>query len=291
MLCSLRGKDRPLKRALPLAAWILLRFAPLYAQDIVSVWLPTHIGDSWTYQREERNGAEGGGMAHPEIARWKVEETIKGSIAIPEGVLLRKQIRALDPIPVEVRRHIPGTKEIDEAYDLIRGNCVYSVGQQVDAKRVQLAPEYQKALLSGGVSPEFCFPLKQGATWGEGAGNSPDYVWRVVGINADPFGPANGTAFHFSTRAGSGTIVDRWFEPGIGILQEISEHHGTYEESRLQLLSAVIEGRSYTFQLKPARTIPRSDLDCEGPGWQHFARSDGTSFTNQRACVDYPSRK
>jgi hypothetical protein len=281
-----------MKSVLQLAAVIVL-LAPLCAQDVVSAWLPTHIGDSWTYQREERNGAEGGGIAHPEIARWKVEETIKGSIAIPEGVLVRKQIRALDPIPVEVRRHIPGTKEIDESYDLIRGNCVYSVEQHVDAKRVQLAPEYQKALLSGGVSPEFCFPLTRDATWGKLPSTSPaeEDVWRVVGINADPFGPTNGTTYHFVARAGSGTVVDRWFEPGIGILQAITEHHGTYEESRLQLLSAVIEGHDYTFQLKPARTIPRSDLDCEGPGWQHFARSDGSSFTNQRACVDYASRK
>jgi hypothetical protein len=280
-----------MKGTLQLAAVVVLLLAPLCAQDVVSAWLPTHIGDSWTYQREERNGAEGGGMAHPEIARWKVEETIKGSITISEGVLLRKQIRALDPIPVEVRRHIPWTKEIDESYDLIRGNCVYDVDRQIDTARGQLAPDYRKELLSGGVSQEFCFPLKQGATWGEGTGNAPDYVWHVVGINADPFGPANGTAYHFSSRAGSGTIVDRWFEPGIGILQQITEHHGTYEESRLQLLSAVIEGRDYTFQLKPARTIPQSELDCEGAGWQHFARPDGTSFTNQRACVDYASRK
>jgi hypothetical protein len=280
-----------LKPALPLAAWIMLLWHLAGAQDVVNAWLPTHIGDSWTYQREERNGAEGGGMAHPEIARWRVEETIKGSIAIPEGVLLRKQIRALDPIPVEVRRHIPWIQEVQESYQLIRGNCVYSVEKQVDTARGQLLPEYRKQLLSGRLSAEFCFPLQQGATWGNVPGSGPDFVWRVLGINADPFGPANGTAFHFSTRAGSGTIVDRWFEPGIGILQEISEHHGTYEESRLQLLSAVIEGRSYTFQLKPARTIPQSDLDCEGAGWQHFARSDGSSFMNQRACVDYASRK
>src|SRR5262249_23584417 len=116
-------------------AAVLVLLAPLSAQDLVSAWLPIHIRDSWTYQREERNGAEGGGMAHPEIARWRVEETIKGSIGIAEGVLLRKQIRALDPIPVEIRRHMPGMKEINESYELIRGNCVFDVDKQVDPAR------------------------------------------------------------------------------------------------------------------------------------------------------------
>ena len=87
-----------MKRGLPLAAWIIFLWQLSCAQDVVNAWLPTRIGDSWTYQREERNGTEGGGMAHPEIARWRVEETIKGSIPIPEGVLFRKQIRAVDPI-------------------------------------------------------------------------------------------------------------------------------------------------------------------------------------------------
>jgi hypothetical protein len=282
-----------MKRALPLAAWIMLLWHLACAQDVVNAWLPTHIGDSWTYQREERNGGDGGGIAHPEIARWRVEETIKGSIAIPEGVLLRKQIRAVDPIPVEVRRHIPGIQELQESYDLIRGNCVYRVEKQVDPTRGQLASEYRKELLDGRLSPEFCFPLTKGATWGRGPDTSPaeEFVWRVIGINADPFGPSDGTTFRLSTHAGSGKQVDRWFEPGIGVLQEIREHHGTYEESRLQLLSAVIDGRTHTFLLKPARTIPLSDADCDGPGWQHFARLDGTGFANQSACVTYASRK
>lgn len=278
---------------MPLAIWICLLGIQIFAQDVVSAWLPTHIGDTWTYQREERDGSNGGGMVHPEIGRWREEETIKGSIAMPEGTLIRKQIHTIDPVPVEVRRHMPGIRDTRDDYELIRDGCVYSATDQIDQQRGQLRAEYRAALLSGSVPSEFCFPIKEGSTWGKvpSTSQAQEFVWRVVGVNADPFGVIAGTTFHLSTHAGSGEQVDRWFEPGIGILQEISEHHGTYEESRRQLLTAEIDGQPRNFQLKPARTIPLSDYDCDGPGWQHFARLNGTPFANRNACVAYLSRK
>jgi hypothetical protein len=282
-----------MKRALPMAVWIMLFSSPLFAQDVVSAWFPTHIGDSWTYQREERDGSNGGGMARPEVWRWQVEETIKGSIVIPEGTLLRKHVQAVGRIPVEVRRRLSSIQDAYDSYDLIRGNCVYNVDQQIDARTAQLRPEYRRDLLSDSVAAEFCFPLKSGSTWGKVSGTSPagEFVWRVVGVNGDTFGPSVATTFHLTTHAGSGEMVDRWFEPGIGVVQEIREHHGTYEESRLQILSAIVDGQTRTFQLKPARTIPLSDLDCDGPGWQHFVRLNGTGFANQRECAAYVSQK
>lgn len=280
------------KRLLPLAIGITLLGIQMHAQDIVSAWLPTHVGDTWTYQREVKDEG-GGGLARPDVWRWQEQETIKGSIAIPEGILLRKEIHALQPIPVEARRHLPAIQNVEVSYDLIRDNCVYSFADQIDQARGQLRPEYRTSLLSGDVPPEFCFPIKDGSTWGKGRTTPPaeDFVWRVVGVNADPFGANNGTTFHLSAHAGSGEQVDRWFEPGIGVLQEIWEHHGTYEESRRQLVSAVIDGQSRTFLLKPARTIPLSNADCDGQGWQHFGRLNGTLFANRGDCVAYTSRK
>ncbi len=68
----------------------------------------------------------------------------------------------------------------------------------------------------------------KGMTWGQVTGSVPAYefVWRVTGVNADPYGLDKGTTFHFSAHEGSGTMVDRWFAQGIGVLQEINEHHG-----------------------------------------------------------------
>lgn len=50
--------------------------------------------------------------------------------------------------------------------------------------------------------------------------------------------------------------VNRWFTKGLGLVQENGEHHGTYEEGRGRLLSATIGGKTQTYDLTPARTVP-----------------------------------
>jgi hypothetical protein len=259
------------------------------AQDIVSAWFPSHAGDSWIYEREELDGGNGGGMANPDRGSWRSEETIVSSVTIPEGVLVLKRTRALEPVPAGLARRMPRIKEVLESYYLIRGNCMYGGEWESIAENNQLRTKYRDELLRGEIPPDFCFPLTKGMTWGARP-PEVDGVWRVIGINADPFGLNTGTTFHFSARAGSGTMVDRWFHQGIGVLQEISEHHGTYEESRRRLLSAVIDGQAHSYQLKPARTVPLNSWDCDGAGWQHFVRLDGNLFKDHAACVSYAPR-
>ena len=82
-------------------------------------------------------------------------------------------------------------------------------------------------------------------------------------------------------------MVDRWFAQGIGVLQQITEHHGTYEESRLQLLKTTIDGHTRIYQLKPAQTAALDTSDCDGYGWRHFVRTDGSAFAGQAACYKY----
>jgi hypothetical protein len=67
-----------------------------------------------------------------------------------------------------------------------------------------------------------------------------------------------------TTRAGSGMSVNREFTKGLGLVQENTEHHGTYEEERRRLLSATIGGKTQTYDLTPARAIPLSEFDCNG---------------------------
>ena len=148
---------------------------------------------------------------------------------------------------------------------------------------------YHDELRRGTVQPDFCFPLTAGMTWGRipSRGADPDFVWHAVSLFGDPYGPPHGTTFRLNTRAGSGTDVNRWFTKGIGVVQENSEHHGTYEEGRRRLLRATISGKTQIFDLPPARTPPLSEFDCAGAKWQHFARTNGTSFETAVACIAY----
>ena len=134
-----------------------------------------------------------------------------------------------------------------------------------------------------------CFPIDDGMTWGKvpGTSRAEEWVWRVRGLNADPFGDRGGRTFHLTANVGSGTRLDRWFEPGVGVLQEIMEHHGHYDEDRRQLLRTVIGGKSKNYDLKPARPVAISTLDCAGIGWKHFVREDGSSFGSEDACALY----
>jgi hypothetical protein len=45
--------------------------------------------------------------------------------------------------------------------------------------------------------------------------------------------------------------MDRWFEPGVGVLQEVMEHYGHYDEDRRQLLRTFIDVKSRSYDLKP----------------------------------------
>jgi hypothetical protein len=62
-------------------------------------------------------------------------------------------------------------------------------------------------------------------TWGRVLDTSPaaEWVWMVKGMNADPFGVRGEMTFHLSAHLGSGTDIDRWFEQGVGVLQEVIE--------------------------------------------------------------------
>jgi hypothetical protein len=70
-------------------------------------------------------------------------------------------------------------------------------------------------LLRGELPADYCFPLAKGTTWGRMPTTSPanEYVWYVVEDIAGP-------------------LVRR----RVGLLHEVDEHHGTYDEDRQQLV-------------------------------------------------------
>jgi hypothetical protein len=279
------------------------------AEDVMPSWYPLQPGDTWIYQNESRDG----NMAHPSVERWTTEETIVSARALPEpaGTLVTKRTRVLDHIvPPGFMPQNDSTKRVlSESHLLIHQSCLYVLdgidaqGAACDPNIVNstclrpldqnnhVRPEYWDDLVRGKIPADFCFPMVVGMTWGRVPVTSPanEWVWDVKGLNADPFGQPGGKTFHLSSHLGSGTAIDRWFEEGTGLVQEVIEHHGTYDEDRRQLLRATIQGKTQSYQLTPARTVPLSEWDCRGPGWRHFSRADGASFSGIADCIGYSS--
>jgi hypothetical protein len=265
----------------------LLVIAGAQAADITASWYPLQPGDTWIYQKESLSGD----MAHPDFELWTTEETIVSAAPDPElgGIMVIKATKVLGDVlsPNFIPQNDWAKREQPESRLLIHQVCVYLL-DGLDANGASATvPAYRKELLRGHIPADFCFPMAKGMTWGRVPNTSPanEYVWDVTGLNADPFGTPGGNTFHLSSHLGSGEQIDRWFEEGVGVIQEVDEHHGTYDELRRQLLKTTIRGKTQSYRLIPARTVPLSKDDCNGPGWRHFSRTDGTTFRSFAACV------
>ena len=265
------------------------------AQDAVFTWYPLEVGNSWTWQIEFLYGDR----VHPSFERLMMEQSIVGSTSDAElgGTLVTRRNRVFNDVTSVnfIPEYNAARRVAPESHLLVFRNCVYILDGP-DAGSAKIAPgsghtraSYHDSLLRGTVQPDFCFPLMAGRTWGRIPSREldPDFVWNVVSLNADRYGPPDGTTFRLITRAGSGTVINRWFTKGIGVVQENGEHHGTYDEHRTRLIRATIGGKTQSFDLTPARTPPLNEFDCSGAKWQHFARADGTSFENAGACIAY----
>lgn len=247
---------------------------PAVAQDAVASWYPLQPGETRTFHKEWRYGRKD----HPEIEQWTTEETAVSAVAVPDvgGNLVTRYTKVLSHVvPAGFLMPNDSTKrELPESHLLVQGNCVYVLdGVEAQASACdpnihsaclkpldpadRVRPEYRDDLLRGKIPADYCFPLAVGMTWGKVATTSPaeEWVWNVLGLNADGFGVAGGRTFHMVSHLSSGTSIDRWFAEGIGVIQEVIEHHGTYDEIRRQLVKATIGGKTQSYGLTPARTV------------------------------------
>jgi len=222
------------------------------AQEDPLAWFPLQVGSRWVYEHESKSGDRN----RPDVDRWTTEQTITGWVTLPEGlVVLRevKQLASASDQSTTVRAIAPNgqlrfvrqpdynrgvlTARDREPY-LVRGNCVYVIGDGWDGQRQRLRPEYLNYLTNGAVSPDFCFPLQTGREWGD---LKTDIPWRVEPTreSAGSFLPAEyAHAIHiFSSHFGSGGWKDVWFQKGIGVVGEHYIHNGTYDEYSKKLVS------------------------------------------------------
>jgi hypothetical protein len=278
-------------------------------RNSVAAWYPLQPGNQWIYQNETLDGD----MTRPDVQSWTMEETIISAVRFPEldGTLVTKRIKVTSGTqpPRFFRGNDFTQREPRETRLLVHQKCVYlldTINEESETCVLRgekclspldggnrIRPEYREDLIAGKIPGDYCFPMDLGMTWGKGPNTSPaeEFVWLVKGLNADPFGVPGGRTFHMFAHEGSGAQIDRWFAEGIGVIQEVGEHHGTFDENRRELLSATVNGKTRKYQLTPARVSPFGPEDCDGPRWQHFSRSDGDSFTSIQDCMNWSARK
>lgn len=209
----------------------LLSFVSSLSATDVSAWYPLASGTVWVYEHESRQISPRG----PEITRWTTVETVRASLAIPEGTVVTRN--------VEMSKGRPdgswiGTRgEFDY---LIRQSCIYFLDRQSwDGTVNQLRRDFHEYLLDGRVSPDLCFPLDIGKHWH--AANTTEWAWSVLGRGCAQaaFCPESVSAsdFHLvAPQASSGGTAHLWFREGVGITGQWYWHNGTYGELRVRLI-------------------------------------------------------
>jgi len=227
-----------------LALFALVAYSLASAQTETALsWYPLQPGNTWVYQKESLEGQ----MAHPDFERWTTEETIVSLVPSPDGgMLATRRTKVLEDMmsPGFIPGNNQARREKAESHILIRKNCVYLL-DGIDA-------------INGQDWADYCFPITKGAVWNQDVRppGDPDYVWHVLGLNDDLLRPPGTQTWRIQTRAGSGASLDRWFAEGIGLVKQVMEHHGTYDEDRRQLLKATINGKSQEYQFTTAH-FPR----------------------------------
>jgi hypothetical protein len=187
------------------------------------------VGNRWTYEHETRDGA----AKSPKVIRWKTQETIVGTLALPEGTVVLRH--------VEVEGESPGgwLTRYGESHYLIRNSCLYFLDKEYswNEQDRQLSPEFRAKLRNGEIAPAFCFPMATGKSFGKDtpSGPPPKVVGQGRGSGFTPSSVSE-KAFRIAVNLFTADTTRFWFEKGVGITGEWDLHHGTYSEYRVRLL-------------------------------------------------------
>jgi hypothetical protein len=209
-----------MKTVLP--ASLLVLTAQMFAQGVASDWLPMDVGNQWVYEHESRSSPE----SNPYVTRWQTVETITGTLAIPEGMVVLRNVQVKGDAPGGWLQTVYG-----ESHHLIRNDCLYFLDpdNSWNEREQSLRPEYRAQILAGNAEPEFCFPLAVGKAFGKD--ESPGWVpSHVVGMGrSGRFAPPSVSqkAFDVVVHLVYADETHLWFENGIGITGLWDFHNGT----------------------------------------------------------------
>jgi hypothetical protein len=272
-------------------------------EQLVGSWYPIlQPGNAWVYAEESRDADGDHGIDDPTVGRWTTTETVESVDEIPEGT--RVVIRSVITDLVKTNGWTDNTALITPAVAelLVRGNCVYRLSTSTveydddiwsayDANH-NMRARFRRALLGGQEPAALCFPMTAGGEWGRVRSTSPaeEDVWKVRALNGDPFGAPGGRTFHVEGHEGSGSTIDMWFQEGVGVVQLVDEHHGTYDRHHRMLVNAALGGVTRTLNLQPARTTPLDPGECRDD-WRHWIRADGTLIPDLLSCIVYARTK
>jgi hypothetical protein len=208
-------------RLLRLAAAVSLFSGVAGAQEDPLAWFPLQGGSRWVYEHEWKSG----NRQSPNVERWTSQESITGTVSIPEGLVVLREVKRLGKPARAGSAYLVAR---DQSPYLVRGNCVYVIDNGFDRQSRKLREDYRKYLAEGSIAPDFCFPLEPGRRWG-----NTDVCWRV-----EPASHNHPGAVHlFSDHFGSGGLKDVWFQNGVGVVREHYRHNGSYDEYTRTLVS------------------------------------------------------
>lgn len=60
------------------------------AQEDPLAWFPLKVGSHWVYSHEWKSGNQ----RRPNVERWTTEEAVTGLVAVPEGIVVLREVRS-----------------------------------------------------------------------------------------------------------------------------------------------------------------------------------------------------
>ncbi len=237
------------------------QIAPLFSLEVkqtvdVLDYFPLQVGNRWVY--EETRETEVGDPPRRVKTTWVKEVAIFRHESIPEGILIHRRERTLEPhdefgggwTDTQKANYRKGGSSEENAQYLIRGNYVFDLKSYGWDEEQKSLTGRTKTALETELAPDFFFPMSAGLRWTDrnreqadldqvllfrqGKGGAPNpgmYYWLVKGQEdlATPFRKID-NAYLVIYRTIGGTVI-RWFKNGIGIVRERTTHSGSTIET------------------------------------------------------------
>ncbi|MBI2845621.1 MAG: hypothetical protein HYX86_03635 [Chloroflexi bacterium] len=191
--------------------------------------LPLSVGNYWTYRVTRYEGFNPNDMM---TATSMITDTIIGIEVKEEFFIATVQSVQSEEVLVEVRGKYPVANALRTAtttnyWLIVDGNRVLRQDDRLDLSDLQTR-----------VLVEFVFPVILNSEWSIFNAKDAPLNRKVASIGSITVPAGEFTdCFFLETGAFAGTTIEDWFCPGIGLVWNNSEHHGTPYGGRTELVS------------------------------------------------------